>query len=68
MIECTGYMVGDFMCYRCLGGDGVGVFVFVEDGNADDEQYICETCAKAVASGEVLGRMRIGPAPDEPTQ
>jgi hypothetical protein len=60
-IECTGYLVGDFLCYRCLGASGptTGLFVFVEDGNTDDEQYICETCADEVKSGAPLGRLII---------
>jgi hypothetical protein len=64
-IECTGYFVGDYMCYRCLGGDGVGLFVFVEDGNTDDEQYICAKCADEVLAGGALGSMRIMAAKTE---
>ncbi len=59
MIECTGYIAGDWMCYRCLQGTGIGAFVFVEDGDTADEQYLCETCADKVVGGDPLGRLRI---------
>ncbi len=64
-IKCTDYIVGDFMCCRCLGGDDVGVFVFVEDGDTDNEQYICEQCAREVVDGATLGRYRIEAAKDD---
>lgn len=62
MIECrTVWDIGDkvYMCNRC-GGDVISeMWVFVEDGNTDDEQYVCATCAEEVAGGAVLGRLRI---------
>ena len=62
MIECTGFLVGDFMCYRCIHGDDIGgVFVFVEDGDTDNEQYICLACAMAVTRGEPLGKLQLRP-------
>ncbi len=64
-IECRGWFLGDYMCYRCLQGTGIGFFVFVEDGDTDNEQYLCEACALKVASGEELGRLRIAAATPE---
>ena len=61
-IECTGYLTSSndtpYMCYRCLGDTSV-LWVFVEDGNVEDEQYLCESCADVIAAGTPLGRLRL---------
>lgn len=58
-IACTGFMVGDFLCYRCMQSGGHGLFVFIENGNTDDEQYICAACADEVTAGDPLGRLQL---------
>lgn len=60
MIELRTYFdCGDneYLCYRCGCGTTV-LWVLVEDGNTDDEQYVCTQCAEAVAGGDALGRLR----------
>ena len=51
-----------WMCNRCFAATSVLVRL-VEDGDEDDEQYVCEACASAVLDGgEPLGRLRLVPA------
>ena len=63
---CTGYLgdgdgAREWLCYRCLKGASV-LFVLVEDGHTDDEQYVCEACAHEVAMlKQPLGHLRLGP-------
>jgi hypothetical protein len=63
-VTCTGYFLGDYLCYRCLQGTGLGAFILVEDGDTADEQYVCEACAREVAGGAELGRLRMDAVPE----
>lgn len=46
------------MCVRC-GTNVPELAVLVEDGDTDNEQYVCEACVMAVFAGAPLGRMRL---------
>lgn len=63
-IEQRGVFAPDepWMCNRCFQATSV-IVELVEDGDEDDEQYVCEACAAAVAAGEPLGRLRLLPVP-----
>jgi hypothetical protein len=46
----------ELLCYWCLKGSRV-LYVLEEDGNTDNEQYVCPACAQPVLDGEAAPKV-----------